>query len=152
MPGEDDDGAKNKMVNSWDEENLCPNKGRKGRRKGGQKLLGSEGNATKANGERNHGGVIVCTRTMSPSVCSHYVLLSAEAPGTVDKGRPQSSVRTKGRQSNTPTHSSEFSTAFVQSVIPFSTCSEQGVKFKCDIRITGIRIGVKAILICSSAL
>lgn len=60
MSAQDDD-AKNKMANSWDEENLCPNKGQKGRKKGGEKLLRSEGNATKANGEEQR-SVTVCAK------------------------------------------------------------------------------------------
>lgn len=70
MSEEDDDDAKNKMVNCWDEENVCPNKGRKGQKKGGQKLLRSEGNATKANGERNT-AVSLSAPNNVESVCSH---------------------------------------------------------------------------------
>lgn len=88
MSEEDDDDAKNKMVNSWDEENLCPNKGRRGRKKGGQKLLRSEGNATKANGERNHGGVIVCAKQCRVCLLSLNV---AFRRGTGDSGQRASS-------------------------------------------------------------
>ncbi|CAG05734.1 unnamed protein product [Tetraodon nigroviridis] len=58
----------------WDEENLCPNKAPKGRKKAGEKLLRSEGKAAKA----------------------------GEAQATAEKGRSQSTVRTKGRQSAPP--------------------------------------------------
>lgn len=58
MSEEEDDDDRNKVENCQDEENLCPNKtsvreGR-GRKKGGQKLLSSEGNVTKGQdtGER----------------------------------------------------------------------------------------------------
>lgn len=110
MSEEDDDDAKNK--NCWDEENLCPNKGRKARKKGGQKLLRSDGNATKASGERST-AVGLSAPDNVESVWSHQMLLSTEAQGTVGKGRPRTTVRTKGRQSNTPTQSREFSTVSV---------------------------------------
>lgn len=50
MSEEDGGDAKNQTGNCWGEENLCPNKGGKGRKKGGAKLLRSKGSSTQAQG------------------------------------------------------------------------------------------------------